>query len=116
MAGLVPAIHVLLQRCKKDVDGRHEAGHDVEGVDASAAYDRMMPRTLTADLLRRRRWLRLEFRRHAQVIFRDRIQGRLPHRVAHLARFFLPFRCFRERPFVGEIVGIHDPRPSFAMS
>jgi hypothetical protein len=28
MAGLVPAIHVLLQRRKKDVDGRHEAGHD----------------------------------------------------------------------------------------
>jgi hypothetical protein len=26
MAGLVPAIHVLL--CKKDVDARHKAGHD----------------------------------------------------------------------------------------
>jgi hypothetical protein len=26
MAGLVPAIHVLAQ--KKDVDARHEAGHD----------------------------------------------------------------------------------------
>jgi hypothetical protein len=34
MAGLVPAIHVLLQRRKKDVDGRHEAGHDVAGADA----------------------------------------------------------------------------------
>jgi hypothetical protein len=33
MAGLVPAIHVLLQRGKKDVDGRHEAGHDVERAD-----------------------------------------------------------------------------------
>ena len=30
MAGLDPAIHVLL--CdKKDVDARHKAGHDVEG-------------------------------------------------------------------------------------
>jgi hypothetical protein len=29
MAGLVPAIHVLLQhRRKKDVDARHMAGHD----------------------------------------------------------------------------------------
>jgi len=27
MAGLVPAIHVL-KVCKKDVDARHEAGHD----------------------------------------------------------------------------------------
>jgi hypothetical protein len=27
MAGLVPAIHVL-PRGKKDVDARHEAGHD----------------------------------------------------------------------------------------
>jgi hypothetical protein len=33
MAGLVSAIHVLLQRRKKDVDGRHEAGHDVERAD-----------------------------------------------------------------------------------
>jgi hypothetical protein len=29
MAGLVPAIHVLLAtRNKKDVDARHKAGHD----------------------------------------------------------------------------------------
>jgi hypothetical protein len=29
MAGLVPAIHVLLYRhSKKDVDARHKAGHD----------------------------------------------------------------------------------------
>jgi hypothetical protein len=29
MAGLVPAIHVLLlQSRKKDVDARHKAGHD----------------------------------------------------------------------------------------
>src|SRR6201996_980340 len=29
MAGLVPAIHVLLRSgCHKDVDGRHKAGHD----------------------------------------------------------------------------------------
>jgi hypothetical protein len=34
MAGLVPAIHVLLQRRKEDVDGRHDAGHDAERADA----------------------------------------------------------------------------------
>jgi hypothetical protein len=28
MAGLVPAIHVLLCWNKKDVDARHKAGHD----------------------------------------------------------------------------------------
>jgi hypothetical protein len=28
MAGLVPAIHVLFLRLKKDVDARHKAGHD----------------------------------------------------------------------------------------
>jgi hypothetical protein len=28
MAGLVPAIHVLLDQIKKDVDARHKAGHD----------------------------------------------------------------------------------------
>jgi hypothetical protein len=28
MAGLVPAIHVFLVRCIKNVDARHEAGHD----------------------------------------------------------------------------------------
>ena len=31
MAGLVPAIHVLF-RDGKDVDARHKAGHDVDGV------------------------------------------------------------------------------------
>ena len=31
MAGLVPAIHVLLCRTKKDVDARHKAGHDEVG-------------------------------------------------------------------------------------
>jgi hypothetical protein len=31
MAGLVPAIHALLSSSKKDVEARHEAGHDVEG-------------------------------------------------------------------------------------
>jgi hypothetical protein len=30
MAGLVPAIHVLLAVKKEDVDARHKAGHDVE--------------------------------------------------------------------------------------
>jgi hypothetical protein len=28
MAGLVPAIHVLLSHGTKDVDARHKAGHD----------------------------------------------------------------------------------------
>jgi hypothetical protein len=28
MAGLVPAIHVLVLEVKKDVDARHKAGHD----------------------------------------------------------------------------------------
>jgi len=28
MAGLDPAIHVLLRGTKKDVDARHKAGHD----------------------------------------------------------------------------------------
>jgi hypothetical protein len=28
MAGLVPAIHVLVCDTKKDVDARHKAGHD----------------------------------------------------------------------------------------
>jgi hypothetical protein len=28
MAGLVPAIHVFLVRCIKNVDARHKAGHD----------------------------------------------------------------------------------------
>jgi hypothetical protein len=28
MAGLVPAIHVSFATSKKDVDARHEAGHD----------------------------------------------------------------------------------------
>jgi hypothetical protein len=33
MAGLVPAIHVLLLvAILKDVDARHKAGHDVEGL------------------------------------------------------------------------------------
>jgi hypothetical protein len=32
MAGLVPAIHVLLSEPKKDVDARHKAGHDVASV------------------------------------------------------------------------------------
>jgi hypothetical protein len=30
MAGLVPAIHVLLSRKKQDVDARPKAGHDVQ--------------------------------------------------------------------------------------
>ena len=31
MAGLVPAIHVLLWDGKEDVDARHKAGHDEGG-------------------------------------------------------------------------------------
>jgi len=30
MAGLVPAIHVVLDGRNKAVDARHEAGHDAE--------------------------------------------------------------------------------------
>ena len=38
MAGLVPAIHVLLLRTqRKDVDARHKAGHDDECVSDRAA-------------------------------------------------------------------------------
>jgi hypothetical protein len=32
MPGLVPGIHVLLYRGKKDVDGRDKPGHDGENV------------------------------------------------------------------------------------
>jgi hypothetical protein len=35
MAGLVPAIHVLLAAFKKDVDARHKAGHDAAEFDAN---------------------------------------------------------------------------------
>jgi len=30
MAGLVPAIHVLDETIREDVDARHKAGHDAE--------------------------------------------------------------------------------------
>src|SRR5271163_649947 len=36
MAGLVPAIHVLLAVSLKDVDARHKAGHDVDRLVRSA--------------------------------------------------------------------------------
>jgi hypothetical protein len=32
MAGLVPAIHVLLAAALQDVDARHKAGHDTDSV------------------------------------------------------------------------------------
>jgi hypothetical protein len=32
MAGLVPAIHVLLPVNLKEVDARHKAGHDVDSI------------------------------------------------------------------------------------
>jgi hypothetical protein len=35
MAGLVPAIHVLL-KCRKGVDARHKAGHDRVNFGSSA--------------------------------------------------------------------------------
>ena len=40
MAGLVPAIHVLLARdAKKDVDARHKAGHDGANGDTHAEHE-----------------------------------------------------------------------------
>jgi hypothetical protein len=36
MAGLVPAIHVLLAVSLKDVDTRHKAGHDADRLVHSA--------------------------------------------------------------------------------
>ena len=41
MAGLVPAIHVLLQSRKEDVDARHKAGHD-GGYPAFNSFSRWM--------------------------------------------------------------------------
>jgi lytic murein transglycosylase len=38
MAGLVPAIHALQIRCAKDVDARHEAGHDARGTRVMKKY------------------------------------------------------------------------------
>jgi hypothetical protein len=35
MAGLVPTIHALLHSSKKGVDARHEAGHDVQGLECT---------------------------------------------------------------------------------
>jgi hypothetical protein len=35
MAGLVPAIHVLLAEFKKDVDARNKCGHDDGEIDAN---------------------------------------------------------------------------------
>jgi hypothetical protein len=32
MPGFMPGIHVFGQLSKKDVDGRHEAGHDALGM------------------------------------------------------------------------------------
>jgi hypothetical protein len=44
MAGLVPAIHVLLARLQKeDVDARHKAGHD--GAEAVRLSSPPVPRT-----------------------------------------------------------------------
>jgi len=40
MAGLVPAIHVLAYRNKKDVDARDKPGHDEELSCWSPAYRR----------------------------------------------------------------------------
>ena len=40
MAGLVPAIHVLICLSKEDVDARHKAGHDAEHYSAAVAKNR----------------------------------------------------------------------------
>jgi hypothetical protein len=40
VAGLVPAIHVLLSALPKDVDARHKAGHDDTAVDSKDANAR----------------------------------------------------------------------------
>ncbi len=42
MAGLVPAIHVLLRHKKEDVDARHKAGHDGDYPAARSAFSRWM--------------------------------------------------------------------------
>jgi hypothetical protein len=39
MAGLVPAIHVFLDKLKQDVDARHKAGHDNREAGAHEAND-----------------------------------------------------------------------------
>jgi hypothetical protein len=49
MAGLVPAIHVLLQRENKDVDARHKAGHDE--AKGFSAFRRVVKRAVGAWLL-----------------------------------------------------------------
>jgi hypothetical protein len=54
MAGLVPAIHAFsLNLSKKDVDARHKAGHDVEGLGLAPRNDAsrhflVLPESLTA--------------------------------------------------------------------
>jgi hypothetical protein len=42
MAGLVPAIHVLLA-VNKDVDPRHKAGHDRGNIDANEQVSALSP-------------------------------------------------------------------------
>jgi hypothetical protein len=54
MAGLVPAIHVLLARHeKKDVDARHKAGHD--GGEAATCEDDEKRGVMAASLARAER-------------------------------------------------------------
>jgi hypothetical protein len=49
MAGLVPAIHDLLNNNKKDVDARHKAGHDSEG---RSGRNKVMSRIILASRAR----------------------------------------------------------------
>ena len=65
MAGLVPAIHVFLEKVKQDVDARHKAGHDAGECGAgwfntrqsrSRALNQTLKATLVRTMLRRHRF------------------------------------------------------------
>src|SRR5690349_2968146 len=59
MAGLVPAIHDLLSRDKKDVDARDKPGHDEFGVGAEQNYAAAARRWSTSSLAGRGSALKL---------------------------------------------------------
>jgi hypothetical protein len=48
MAGLVPAIHVLLAVIPKDVDARHKAGHDESECDEALQSSLAPERAITS--------------------------------------------------------------------
>jgi hypothetical protein len=50
MPGLVPGIHVLLQRGRKDVDGRDEPGHDENDAQAASTQQQRRRALLRAAL------------------------------------------------------------------